>query len=1017
MRLFKKSLSLFLALSLACMGAYAQEKISVSGSVTDAGTGEPLIAVGVVQQGTTNGAVTALNGDYTIVVPKGATLVFSSIDYETVEVMADRNVIDIALKQDVNMLEETVVIGYGVQKKSSLTGAVSSVKNVDLQARGVTNVNQALSGKTSGIQSFSTTAAPGSTPNVQVRGIGSNGSSAPLYVIDGRIASGTGALNPNDIESIEVLKDGASAAIYGASAGNGVILITTKKGQGDGTLTYDFQLASQSLGRKPKVMNAEQFIDYWTDAGSLTLATVYNNWDGKTNTDWFDLVFVPSFQQKHSLTFQGGNERGQFYVSGSYLNNNGMFVGDSDTYKAYTALVNASYQIKPWLEVGTSNTLEYSVTRAIGEGGALTNTVLDVIAMPTMLKPYYSYNELPASMQSMADQGVLRGDENGYYGTPYFLSTNKTNPLVMRDASTNESRNLSVSGTFYANLKPWNWLTFTSRLSYAFNAAESYSASHPYLETFAFYHKEMGVTSIQANNNYWQWENFATAAKTFGNHSLTAMLGQSFSESRSYSTTAGVTGTQDDPGFAYDDPNFLYIAYANSTVNKTVGGGEPSYGRKIAYFGRLNYDYKNKYLLQASLRADAADSSILPLDSRWGFFPAASAGWVVSKEPFMQWSRGWLDQLKLRASWGQNGSLASLGGYSYSRTLSKSGHYAFSEGLDYTYAYAPTVLGNDQLKWETSEQLDLGIDLSFLGNRLTLNADWYRKETRDLIISGVTKTYTSGFNPSPINAGSMLNTGVELELGWQDHIGDFSYGVRGNLTTLTNRVTKVHENMNQIAGASLLNGHTFTMFEKDMPAWYLYGYKYLGVDQETGAPLFDTGKDGILGPEDMGYIGKGIPDLTYGITLNAAWKGIDLVVFGSGVQGVDIFNAYDLNPEYVYNKLSYVNEDRWTPSNSTGSKPRVGVMQDQLLNSSFYVFDGSYFKIKQIQLGYTFPQTLLSKIKFTNLRLYASLEDFFTFTKYIGLDPEVSGFGTSTGVDYGYYPNAKKVLFGLNVTF
>ena len=1007
MRMLKKhSFLLAAALLLGCLTAPAQEKLTVSGRVVDAETGEPLIAVGILQQGTSNGVISAMDGDYAIVVPRGAVLVFSSIGYVTQEIVVDRTSIDIALEVDNNLLDEVVVVGYGVQKKSSLTGAVSSVKSVDLQARGVTDMNQALSGKTAGVQTYASTAKPGSQPSLQVRGIGSNGSSAPLYVIDGRISDGPGWINPNDIESIEVLKDASSAAIYGAAAGNGVILITTKKGHGEGTISYDMQITSQSIGFKPRMMNSEEFIDYWTDAGSLTMETVYRHWDGKTNTDWLGTVFEPSLMQKHSLTFQGGNDKGQLYVSGSYMNNDGMIEGDADTHSVLSGMVNASYQIKPWLEIGTNNVVEYSTSRSLSDGlGA--NVFLDALGMLPIQKPYLSYDELDDAVKPFADQGMVMGSEKGYYSIPSFVLTNLSNPFVLRDANTNESRSFSLSGTTYANLKPWSWLTMTSRLSYMLSASENYSANHAIFTSPTSYQKSLSVSSSNGNTTYWQWENFATAMKAFGDHFVTAMLGQSYSQNRLYSTGAGVSGNENDPGFAYDDPRFLYFRFANATVTRSVEGGEPFYTRKIAYFGRLNYSYKDKYLLQASLRADAADLSVLPASNRWGFFPAVSAGWVVSKESFMEGAKNWLSQLKLRASWGQNGSVASLGNYMYSRTIGKTGFYPFSTGTDYTYAYSPSVLGNDGLKWETSEQLDFGVDLAFLGNRLTLNADWYRKETRDLIISDVRKSYAAGFDPSPINAGTMLNTGVELELGWQDQIGDFSYGVRGNLTTLLNRVTNVAENMDRVAGAQLLNGTIFTMFEKDMPAWYFYGYKYTGVDPATGDPVFDG----------MGYLGKGIPDMTYGITLNAAWKGIDLVVFGSGVQGVDIYNAYNTSPEYVVNRLSWFNEDRWSAANPTGTKPRFGGLQSQLVNSSFNVFDGSYFKIKQIQLGYTLPKAILSKIHLSNLRLYASLENFFTFTKYIGFDPEVVGAGSSLGVDYGYYPNTKKVLFGLNITF
>ena len=998
----KKVLSLLVAMSLAGVSLLAQEKITVSGIVTDADNGEPLFAVGVVQEGTTNGVITAAEGDYVIRVPMGATLRFSSIGYKERLVIVDRERIDVALEVDQDVLDEVVVVGYGVQKKSSLTGAVSSVKSVDLEARSVTNVNQALGGKTAGVQSYSASAAPGSKPSMQVRGIGSNGSSAPLYVIDGRIASDAGFLNPNDIESIEVLKDGASAAIYGAAAGNGVILITTKKGQGDGKISYEGQITTQFMN-KPTVMNSEQYIDYWTAANMLTLSQVYSEWDGKTNTDWFDVATEPSLMHKHNLSFQYGNDRSNLYVSLSYLNNDGMVKGNSDQHQAVDGVINASARIKSWLEIGTNNVIEFNQTKGVG---SVFNNAMGLLPL---IKPYMSYDELPYEARQYADLGWVFGDENGYYSFPRNIGQLYGHPLGLRDMTINDNRNFYVAGTAYANLKPWPWLTLTSRLSYSLSGSESYSASRAPV-TYATLGRVLSVSGNSGNSIYWQWENFATALKTFGSHTVTAMLGQSYSDTRSNVLSAYETGDTSDMGFPYDDPRFLYFNYASPNVNKTIGGAEPSYVRKIAYFGRLNYDYKGKYLLQASLRADAADLSILPLKTRWGFFPAASAGWVVSREPFMENTRTWLDQLKLRASWGQNGNLASLGGYRYARTVGNVGFYPF--GTDYTYqqAYAPSVVGNENLKWETSEQLDLGVDLAFFGNRLTLNADWYRKETRDLIVDGVKRTLTAGFNPSPVNVGSMLNTGVELELGWQDHIGDFSYGIRGNLTTLKNKVTNVAESLSRIEGNN-------TLFEKDMPAWYFYGYKYQGVNPENGDPVFESGSDGIVGPEDMTYIGKGIPDVTYGITLNAAWKGIDLVVFGSGVQGVDVFALYDRSTGFANNKLAWYARDFWTPANTNATQPRPYAMVQQLTTSSYNVFDGSYFKIKQIQLGYSFPESLISRIKLSNLRIYCSLEDFFTFTKYIGLDPEVVGSGTSMGVDTGYYPNTKKVMFGLNINF
>lgn len=890
----------------------------------------------------------------------------------------------------------------------------------------MTSISSALQGKVSGVQSYSTSAAPGSAPSVQVRGVASNSTSAPLYVIDGRIAAGPGEINQNDIESIEILKDGASAAIYGASAGNGVILITTKKGAGKGTVSYEFQLASQSLAKRPSVMSAQEFVDWYTEAGALSLTTIYNNWDGVTDTDWLDVTFGNSLMQKHNIRFQGGNANGQFYTSLSYLNDDGMVVGDKDTHSAITGMINASYKINSWLEVGTNNVIEYSKTRAIPAGGELDNLFASALAMSPIVKPVYAFEELTPAMLAIYNNPDLNGhllqDKDGlYYGFAPYTSTNRTNPLILRDMSDSESRSFSISGTSYANITPWEWLHFTTRLSYALTSGESYQADHEYFSDSGSgaFRNYLGVSATMLNSVYWQWEIFATALKQFGNHSLSLMLGTSFSQTRGFSLIGGLSGNNNgEKGFAIDDPNFLYFAYANQSAIKTVGGGEPSYGRKLAYFGRANWSYKDKYLLQASLRADAADTSVLPADHRWGFFPAVSGGWVVSKEPWMAPSKGWLSNLKLRASWGQNGSLAALGGYMYDSTISKVGQYNYGNTLNYTQAYAPSVMGNKHLSWETSEQVDLGVDASFFAGRFTLTTDWYRKETKDLIVTGATLSNIAGFGSSPINAGSILNTGVELDLGWQDHIGDFFYGVRANATTLKNKVIKVADTVNSIDGAGVNLLNVVTRFEKGYPAWYLYGYEYTGVNPLNGEPQFaDHNADGFISDGDKTYIGKGIPDVSYGITLNAAWKGFDLVVFGSGAAGFQIFNAYDTALGYVTNKPAWQNEDRWSLDNLTGSRPAPGKRDINYIASNANVFKGDYFKIKQIQLGYTIPDSITSKVKMHNVRAYVSLENFFTFTAYPGFDPEVAGAGSSTGVDYGLYPNPKKVLAGIALSF
>ena len=1013
-------------LTLGIQGIWAQEQLLVKGTVTDKNTHEPLIGVTIKVKGSSLGAISDLDGNFQINTSPEAILVFSYVGYLQEERKAAHR-LDIKMLPDLKSLEEVVVVGYGIQKKSDLTGSVTSVKAEDIQNRAITNINEAFSGKASGVQTYSSSGKPGSTPNIQVRGIGSNGSSAPLFVIDGRVSTSAGNLEPNDIESMEILKDGASAAIYGAAAGNGVILITTKKGKGSGKISYDMQIASQSLAKVPHVMNSEEFIQYYNERGIINMEGVYQNWDFKTNTDWTDATFGSSLFMKHNISFQGGSEKGQFYISGSYLNNNGMIKGDEDTQQSYGGMVNASYKVKPWLEIGTNNNLNYQKTISLADGGTTDNIIASSLITPPLYAPTYTLENMPPLMRSELNHDtktlgpLLQDGKGNYYGIIPYVSTNASNPLILAHRGHNENRITSLSGTTFMNITPIKNLVFTSRLSYSFFHSDNYSASYPYYSIYSSgaYSPAISVSASSTSTNYWQWENFASYNFKAKNNNFNVMLGSSYSETRNFGVTGSMGGNGNgDLGFSRDDPNFMYFAYATAGASKSIYGGEPSYTRKLAYFGRMNYDYKNTYLLQFSLRADAADSSILPVDNRWGYFPAASAGWVISNETFMEKSKSWLDHLKLRASWGQNGSLASLGGYMYDSTVAKYGSYVFTNDLNYSYAYAPTSLGNKNLKWETSEQIDLGFDVRLLKGRLSMSADYYHKNTKDLIVAGAKMSNIAGFASSPINAGSLTNKGFEFELGWKDNIGDFSYGVRANLTTLKNKVTKVYDTVDAIDGASLAFSSVLTRFEKGQPAWYFYGYQYEGVNPENGQPIYtDLSEDGQIGEDDKTYIGKGIPDYTYGITLNAAWKGLDLMVFGSGVGGVNIFNLYDASTAFANNVLSCYTDDRWTPDHTNATMPIASADLRMFMASTAHVFNGSYFKIKQIQLGYTLPEKIMQKIKMEKIRAYCSLENFFTFSDYPGYDPEVVGAGNAAGIDMGLYPSSKKIVLGLNVTF
>ncbi len=1015
-----KSLAIFVLSLSTAVAAFAQGAV-VTGRVLDE-QNEPMIAAGVMQKGTTNGTVTDLDGAFRLVVPKGATIVVTTIGYLPQEyvITGDTN-LEVKMELDTQMIEETVVVGYGVQKKSDVTGAISQVKSEDIQNRTITSPESALQGKTAGVQVFSNSARPGASPSIQVRGISSNGSSNPLYVVDGRRTNSIAGIDPNDIESMEVLKDGASAAIYGAEAGNGVIMITTRRGQGEGKISYSYQLTSQSLNHVPKVMNAEQYMQYFIENGRYNVQDFYANWDFKTNTDWLDYSYENSLMQHHNLSFSAGNDRGNLYVSAAYLDNNGMFVGDADVYKRITFMVNGAWKFKPWLEIQTNNQVEYYQSRSVSEGSDYGSAVLSALQLDPLTPPTYAPDQLPDYMQSFLDAGRnLLKDENGnYYAASFFNPSENVNPRIMRDRSYSDSHGFNINGSTALNFTPVRGLTLTSRLGYRFTSYDSYGYSLNYYINQNAYQNYIGLSGSDGNSMYYQWENFANWNQNFGKHSVNLMLGTSFSNSRSFSMSGSYRGSDDDLGVTQNDPLFYYFGSHSANAVPSVSGATPTISRKLSYFARANWNYLNRYNVQASFRADAADLSILPRPRRWGYFPSVSVGWTLSEESFFAPLKNVVNFAKFRASWGQNGSLAGLSGYRYANVIASTGNYPTGNGLEYLLGYAPSSTGNEELKWETSEQLNFGLDLRFLRDRLTFSADWFNKTTKDLIVTGITPSTVVGVAASPVNAGNVRNTGLEFELKWRDQIGDFHYSLSGNLSTLKNEVTYLHETLSDgIDGTGVRNYGTITRFEKGYPAWHFYGYHFTGIDPANGNAVFeDIDGSGDATQADKMDLGSGIPKLNYGITLTAGWKGIDAVVFLTGAAGNKIYNCLTV-VDYPSNRLSYFTEDRWTPTHTNGTMPAANAANwQQFLTSDAVVFDGSYAKIKQIQLGYTLPQSFTRKFMVDNLRIYGSLDDWFTFSKYPGFDPEITGTGSSLGVDKGSYPTAKKIVVGVNITF
>ena len=1018
MKVFNSFRCLFLTVMLAASvtNVFAQN-VAVRGKVTDS-SGEPVIGATVMlSSNQAVGTQTDLDGNYSISVPSNSSLIFSCVGYSTQTVaVAGRSVIDVVLAEDSEFLEETVVIGYGVQKKSDVTGAIASVKESDLANRTSTDVAQALQGKAAGVQIVNSSGAPGASSSIQIRGYSSNSKTTPLMIVDGLKVRDISYLDPESIASIEILKDAASAAIYGVEAGNGVVLVTTKSGQkGSGRVFYNYQNTIQNIAHLPEMMNAREYMDYMMLAGAATQDQF--QYDGKSDTKWTDYMLETGHQERHTFGVEGGNDRAKFYASLSYTDNNGIVIGDKDIFKRFVGQVNAEYKVKDWLTVGVNTTVDRNVRRAVSESSTIAESVMGAMftADPTM--PYsYTGGSYPTHVQLYMNDTLPRDADGNILGISVFNETSYIwNPQAILDRQDTETQGFNVRGTAYANLSPVKGLVITSRFGFQGGYSHTNTYDHE-VYISAKTNQSMSISGSTNDRLYYQWENFANYTKALGKHEFTAMAGMSYQQ----------TNTDNLRGTAYqltmDVPNFRYLNNAVNTANMSVGG-QPEVRANMSYFGRLGWSYANRYFVQANFRADAYDSSKLDKNHRWGYFPSISTGWTVSNEPFMsdvKSSLG-LSFLKLRASWGVNGNVNALGEYQYASSLESNKNYGYNLDGTFLVGIRPSkVLPNPNIKWETSRQVDLGLDLRMFKERLTFSVDWYNKNTHDLLTS-TTAPGNTGAERVYVNAGLVNNHGTEFELGWKDTLGDFSYGISGNLSTVHNKVVE-GTSPDRVPGQKIWSSYDVTYFEEGYPLWYLRTFVVDHIDPATGAAVYkDFDGDGEITGDDRDFVGSGIPDFTYGLTLNMAYKGFDLLVLGAGSQGAELLYAVTRADALQQNTLKIFYEDAWKSPSSTGYiYPKPDVNDKFYRTSNMRVYDASFFKIKQIQLGYTLPRNFVKKLAMSSLRAYVSLDDWFTFTKYPGLDPETSHAGSSAsglGIDYGSYPISKKLVFGVNVSF
>lgn len=1030
-----KNAALALSMMLLSVGAYAQHEIK--GTVLDESQ-LPVPGASVVIKGTTIGTVTAGNGEFTMKANDGDVLLVSYMGYTTEEIAVNGNgPYNVNLVPDMIGLSEVVVVGYGVQKKSNVTGAIASVNEDALKNRSTSDAGAALQGKAAGVQIITNSGKPGEGAQIRVRGVSSNqtgnGNLSPLLIVDGLIVDNIQYLDPSMIESMEVLKDAASAAVYGAQAGNGVVLITTKNGsksKGSGTINYNGKWTLQSLGNVPELLNAKEFIEWMRFLGEDIDADMQTNknafgWDENTDTNWLDEYFENTWAKQHSLSVTGGNERGNYFASVNYLNQDGIVKGHKDVYERLTAQLNGEYKIKDWLKVGNNTSIEKWSSKGLSERGY--GSAFQTLLMMDPLTPTHwtSPEQFIPEMKKKYDEAMANGsdttyrfygDEEGFYATSYFNTRqNGGNPFVQRDRSFQTDGGVTVRGSIHADFTPFDWFTYTTRFGYRLSNSTSHNWGEPYYINSKANSEGFNISANANTGIYYMWENFINFNKTFATvHNVSAMAGMSFTENSSDNVNASANGANIMKSYK---ENYRYVSQVNTNPNTSKNiGNQPSLNRNLSYFGRAAYTYNDRYNLQFILRADAFDTSKLDKDHRWGKFPSVSAGWTISNEDFISnnISDEILSFLKLRASWGRNGNISVLNNYPYKTGINENGTWSQKDDGTIVNGSAPSGVANPDLTWETSDQVDVGLDMRFLSNRLSLGFDYYNKKTKDLLF-GITTPSEAGSLNTTVNGGEILNTGIEIEAAWRDKVGDFNYSINANLATLKNEATYLTPLMGEYQSGSGVGGSNYctltTRFKEGEPIWYMYGYKYTGMDADGKATFADLNNDGVVDEHDQTNVGYGNPKVTYGLTVNLEYKGIDFVLFGTGAAGKDIYYAlyyegYNNIAKHFYDEMK------------SGNMPKDVATSKMYWSSDAVVFNGSYFKIKQIQLGYTLPKNLTQKVFIQNARCFVSLDDFFTITKYPGLDPETANNGANgPGMDLGQYPTMRKVVFGVNLTF
>jgi TonB-linked SusC/RagA family outer membrane protein len=1058
--LFKRKLFFLFILAVIPLTVWSQTGVNIKGVVTDAATGETLIGVSVVQTGSSNGTVTDLDGQFTLNVPQGANLLFTYVGYESIELAATENM-TVQLQVSQKLLDEVVVIGYGVQKKSVVTASISKVTADDLNLVKTSRIEDVLKGKVSGVQITQSSGQPGSDSKIRIRGIGTVNNSNPLFIIDGMaVDGGIDYLNPEDIQSVEILKDAASAAIYGARAANGVILVTTKMGAtGRTTVNYNFSSGWQNPWKKKSMLNAKDYMvimneSYINDGDAPMYTKAQIDAAGK-GTDWQDETFnYNAPMQNHQVSIEGGSDRQQYFLSFGYFSQDGIVGGNTgkSNFDRWSIRANSAYtvfeensrsflnKVRVGVNAGYSRTVSTSID-ANSEYGSILGSALAFD--PTL--PVYADDATAADILTRYPDAVT-GPGGRVFSIPPGGFQEIANPVAMLYQPRLEKGNSDkFVATFWGEISLLPGLTFKSSYGsdLAFWGNDGYQFPY-FLATQGKYVTQSSVWNEMNRGYKWQVENVLTYTKTFADlHNLTVVAGQS---AQRYSSRQLGGSDYDLPE---RDPLKANInsAIADRSDERVYGGvGDVNHASLASYFGRVDYNYGERYMLEATLREDG--SSRFGPNNKWALFPAVSAGWNVLNEPYIT-RPGWFDALKVRFSWGKNGN-ENIGNLRYAAFLNGGQNYYFGGGYSVAAAGKDGImqdgsflaaLPNADLKWEESAQTNVGIDARFFRSALTFSVDYFIKKTNGMLMDVPIPGYV-GMEAPVGNVGDMENRGLEFEIGWKGKAGDFRYFVNANASYLQNKLIKLGnasgENVYENAGASGVGAFIKGSNGEVWP--YFYGYKTDGIFQnisEVNAYVNDKGEllqanarpgdvrfvdvngDGAINDDDRTKIGKGMPDWTFGLTLGADWKGFDLNLFFQGTGGNDIFDFAQRGDIRDMNRPTWILE-RWHGEGTSNRLPRMTRANPNAnwASSDLYIKDGAYLRLKSAQLGYTLPSQLTRKVSIQRLRLFVAAENLLTFTGYDGFDPEVAtGEYTRIGVDRGVYPQSRTISVGVNLSF